>query len=147
MIDFDTHYCEPLGTNGLKRSVLAACNICFLKTINYIKVQKYFIFEINGLSDMNVEYHILDSFIFKQPELPIHFPFQFTFQISDHETVAASNSTSIKLFTHVQSAIAKQVQSCQAKIKVRLSGFFSARSVRCRAGHLRYFLIFCDNKK
>ena len=29
--------------------MLAACNICFLKTINYIEVQKYF-FGINGLS-------------------------------------------------------------------------------------------------
>ena len=42
----------PLGTNGLKRSVLSACSICFLKTINYkiIEVQKY-LFGINGLKD------------------------------------------------------------------------------------------------
>ena len=33
---------------GLKRSVLAACNIFFLKTINYIEVQKY-LFGFNGL--------------------------------------------------------------------------------------------------
>ena len=35
-VDFDTRYCDlwPQGTNGLKRSVLAACHICFLKTIN-----------------------------------------------------------------------------------------------------------------
>ena len=37
-----------LGTYGLKRSALAAWNICFLKTINYIEVQKY-LFGINGL--------------------------------------------------------------------------------------------------
>ena len=30
-----------LGTNGLERSVLAPWNICFLKTINFIEVQKY----------------------------------------------------------------------------------------------------------
>ena len=29
-----------LGTNGLKRSVLTACDICFLKTITYIELQK-----------------------------------------------------------------------------------------------------------
>ena len=39
-----------LGTNGLTRSVLAACNICFLKTINYIEVQKY-LFGINKFID------------------------------------------------------------------------------------------------
>ena len=33
---------------GLKRSVLAPCNTCFLKAINYIEVQKY-LFGINGL--------------------------------------------------------------------------------------------------
>ena len=38
-----------LGTDGLKSSVLAACNIFFLKTINYIEVQKY-LFGINGLT-------------------------------------------------------------------------------------------------
>ena len=38
-----------LGTNGLKRSVLAACSLYFLKAINYIEVQKY-LFGINGLS-------------------------------------------------------------------------------------------------
>ena len=37
------------GTIGLKRSVLTACSICFLKTINYIEVQKY-LFGINGLN-------------------------------------------------------------------------------------------------
>ena len=37
-----------LETSGLKRSVLAPCNFCFLKTINYIEVQKY-LFGINGL--------------------------------------------------------------------------------------------------
>ena len=38
-----------LGTNGLKTSVLAPCNIRFLKTINWIEVQKY-LFGINGLN-------------------------------------------------------------------------------------------------
>ena len=36
------------GTYGFNRPVLAACTICFLKTINYIEVQKY-LFGINGL--------------------------------------------------------------------------------------------------
>ena len=35
-----------------------------------------------------------------------------------------SNSTSIKLFCHVQSALAVQVQSAQANIKVRLFKLF-----------------------
>ena len=38
-----------IGTNGFKRSVVAACNICFLKTINCIEVQKN-LFGINGLN-------------------------------------------------------------------------------------------------
>ena len=38
---------------GLKGSVLAAWNICFLKTINLIEVQKY-LFDINGLSDFDL---------------------------------------------------------------------------------------------
>ena len=38
-----------LWTKGLKRSVLAVCNICFLKAINLIEVQKY-LFGINGLN-------------------------------------------------------------------------------------------------
>ena len=41
-------------------------------------------------------------------------------QISDHKNVEGSNSTSIKLFCHVQSALAVQVQSAQANIKVRM---------------------------
>ena len=36
------------GNNWLKRSVLAACNICIIKTIIYIEVQKY-PFGFNGL--------------------------------------------------------------------------------------------------
>ncbi len=43
---------------------------------------------------------------------------QLYFQFCDHERVAATHSTSIKLFTHVQSAITAQVQSCQLNIKV-----------------------------
>ena len=35
--------------NGLNRSVSAACNIYFLKTINYFEVQKH-LFGINGLT-------------------------------------------------------------------------------------------------
>ena len=46
MVDYDIHYCE--GANGLKRPVFAACNFCYLKTKNYIEVQKY-LFGINGL--------------------------------------------------------------------------------------------------
>ena len=38
-----------LGTNEIKRSVLAACSIYFLKTINWIDVQKY-LFGIDGLN-------------------------------------------------------------------------------------------------
>ena len=47
MGDFDT-LLWALGTNGLKMSVLAAYNTCFLETINYIEVQKYH-FGIDGL--------------------------------------------------------------------------------------------------
>ena len=39
--------------NRLKRSVLAACNIYFLKTINYIEVQKY-LFGTNRLGLHNL---------------------------------------------------------------------------------------------
>ena len=37
------------SSNGLKRSVLAVCNICLIKTVNYIEVQMY-LFGINGLN-------------------------------------------------------------------------------------------------
>ena len=43
-----------LWNNGLERSVLAVCNICFLKTINYIKVQRY-LFGNNGLRTVLAE--------------------------------------------------------------------------------------------
>ena len=36
-------------TDGLKSSVLGPCNMCFLKTIIYLEVQKY-LFGTNGLS-------------------------------------------------------------------------------------------------
>ena len=52
MVDCDTRYCELLRTDVLKRlllAVLAACNVCFLKTINFIEAQKY-LFGINGLT-------------------------------------------------------------------------------------------------
>ena len=39
------------------RSVLAACSICFLKTINYIEVQLY-LFGINGLLKVTVKFTI-----------------------------------------------------------------------------------------
>ena len=39
-------------------------------------------------------------------------------QICDHKNVGGSSSTSIKLFCHVQSALAAQVTACQANIKV-----------------------------
>ena len=59
IVDFDTQL-WALGTNGLNRAELAACNICFLKTINYIKVQKY-LFGINGFTKQcgNIKYYLL----------------------------------------------------------------------------------------
>ena len=41
----------------------------------------------------------------------------------DHKNVAGTNSTSIKLFSHVQSAVTQQVQTCQTKIRVRVNNF------------------------
>ena len=46
---------------------------------------------------------------------------EISLQISDHKNVGSTNSTSIKLFCHVQSALAEQVQLSQANIKVRSS--------------------------
>ena len=60
--------------NRLKRSVLAPCNICFLKATNFIEVQKY-PFCINGVNH--------DKFVMSGQ---IHFsmaPFAFCFQHLD----------------------------------------------------------------
>ena len=53
IVDFDTQYGELQGLMGWKRSVLAAaCNVCFLKTINWMEVQKY-LFGVYGLKERN----------------------------------------------------------------------------------------------
>ena len=41
-----------------------------------------------------------------------------TVQICNHERVMATNSTSIKLFIHVQNAIAAKLGAAETKIKV-----------------------------
>ena len=45
MVDLDTHTIVSYR-DMVKSPVLAPCNICFLKTINYIEAQKY-LFVIN----------------------------------------------------------------------------------------------------
>jgi len=60
---------------------------------------------------------VADFFLINHGDLLRLLPPFDLLQISPHNNVAQTNTTSIKLFTHVQSSVAKQVQSCQAKIK------------------------------
>ena len=65
-----------LEIDGLKRSVLYVCNNCFLKTINYVVVQK-FLLDINGLTDERWTkwYHYLwiqASFFFYSQAIVLH---------------------------------------------------------------------------
>ena len=72
-------------------------------------------------SAINIQsWKVGDFFIINHADLARMLPAFDLLQIADHKNVEGTNSTSIKLFCHVQSALAVQVQSSQANIKVGL---------------------------
>ncbi|XP_023344731.1 uncharacterized protein LOC111713966 [Eurytemora carolleeae] len=94
----------------------------FLEELHVLRRLKATLYTVqNWVESRSAEYiqswRVGDFFIINHADLARIYPSFDLLQICGHDRVAASNSTSIKLFTHVQQAIALQIYTVQQKIK------------------------------
>ena len=123
-------------------SVLAACNISFIKTINYIEVQKYQ-FGINGLINRVKLVKLRDGhfrYFFIFSVITIDFIVCFFNQITYFYTQLWQSCSTELGFCHLGSAVLQcSSKSCfQANFFMRIA-YFLARPVQITNPQLHHF--------